>query len=45
VQDVETAAEGSFRGGWDGCFRVAEEHEDVPDAELGGEGDRVVEEG
>lgn len=29
-------------GGWGG---VAEEHEDVPDAELGGEGDGVVEEG
>ena len=29
-------------GGWGG---VAEEHEDVPDAELGGEGNGVVEEG
>lgn len=28
-----------------GGRRVAEEHEDVPDAELGGEGYRVVEEG
>ena len=26
-------------------IRVAEEHEDIPDAQLGGEGDGVVEEG
>ena len=34
-------------GGWEGVGGggVAEEHEDVPDAELGGEGDGVVEEG
>lgn len=47
VEDVEAAGEGGGGGGQGGKggVRVAEEHEDVPDAELGGEGDGVVEEG
>lgn len=44
VQDVEAAGGGGLRMGGGGGG-VAEEHEDVPDAELGGEGDGVVEEG
>lgn len=44
MEDVEAAVEG--RRGWrrSGWFSVAEKHEDVPDAELGGERDGVVEE-
>jgi hypothetical protein len=45
VQDVETAAEGPI---WRRCDRwvgIAKEHENVPDAELRREGDRVIEEG
>lgn len=45
VQHVETAAKRAFFAGWEGEVRVAEQHEDVPDAELRGEGDGVVEEG
>lgn len=44
MKDVEAAAEGRWGGrerrGW---VRVTEEHEDVPDAKLGGEGNGVVE--
>ncbi len=44
VQDVEAAGEAAaVRGG--AGLGVAEEHEDVPDAQLRGEGDRVVEQG
>lgn len=48
MQDVEAAGEGVDLGrgrGRNGRVGVAEKHEDVPDAELRGEGDRVVEEG
>ncbi len=45
MQDIETAAEGSIFGWCEGGVRIPEEHEDVPDAELCGKGDRVVEEG
>ena len=46
MEDVEAAVEGRWGGGeGGGRVRVAEEHEDVPDAELGGERDGVVEEG
>ena len=45
VQDVETAAEGPIWGRCDGWVGIAKEHEDVPDAELRREGDRVIEEG
>ena len=47
MQDVEAAVEGGRgrRRLWGVRGGVAEEHEDVPDAELGGEGDGVVEEG
>lgn len=44
MEDVEPAVEGGG-GGRQGGVGVAEEHEDVPDAQLGGEGDGVVEEG
>ena len=49
MEDVEAAVEGGGGGvkgrGRRRGVRVAEEHEDVPDAQLGGEGDGVVEEG
>lgn len=45
VQDVETAAEGPIWCRCDGWVGIAKEHEDVPDAELRREGDRVVKEG
>ena len=50
MQHIQLPAErplrvGMGRVGREGGVLVAEEHEDVPDAELGREGDRVVEEG
>lgn len=45
VQDIETTGKGPVFVGWEAEVRVAEEHEDVPDTELGWEGDGVVEEG
>ena len=45
MEDVEAAVEGRRGGRRSGGFGVAEEHEDVPDTELGGERDGVVEEG
>ena len=45
MEDVEAAVEGRRGGRRSGWFGVAEEHEDVPDAELGGERNGVVEEG
>lgn len=45
VQNVEAAAEGSFLSQWLVGIRVAQEHEDVPYAQLGCEGDAIVEEG
>ena len=46
VEDVEAAVEGGWGEGERGArVWVAEEHEDVPDAELGGERDGVIEEG
>jgi hypothetical protein len=45
MKNVKAAGKWSIFGGSEGGIRVAEEHEDVPDAELGGERDGVVEEG
>ncbi len=45
MQDVETAAEGPIWRRHDGRVGIAKEHENVPDAELRRERDRVIEEG
>jgi hypothetical protein len=45
VYDIETAAKRSVFGSGEGGINVPKEHEDVPNAELSWEGNRVVEEG
>jgi hypothetical protein len=45
VKDIDSASKGAVFVLRERRVRVTEEHEDVPDAELGGEGNRVVEEG
>ena len=45
MQDVQASSEGTFWGRREDRVGIAEEHEDVPDAELGGEWDGVIEKG
>jgi hypothetical protein len=45
MEDIETAAKGPNLGWCERRIRVPEKEEDVPDTELCGKGDGVVEEG